>query len=260
MEHARTLLTSLAFVLGATAQAQLPLVDATLVDNGNNELEMRIRPDNGFDGLFASIVFTVRWDAASGASIGAVSGVSPADEYITVIKSGPEVNDAGYRYQVFAGFGFTPLNQVPTSWSAGVEYPLITIPVLNGTSTFELVNDPWTTANNGDYYVSLNGLDQTGVLYQISTGGVSMGAAVSGLSLQPNPTEGIAQLSFDAATNGAIEVEVIDALGRKVHSERVAGLSGRFQRTLDLKAFGSGVYVVNVRSAAGLMTERLVVR
>lgn len=260
MKHARTLLIALSLLLGATTQAQLPLVDATLVDNGNNEIEMRIRPDNSFDGLFASIVFTIRWDAASGANLGVITGVSPADEYISVIKSGPEVVDGGYRYQVFAGFGFTPLNQVPTAWSAGVEYPQITIPVLNGTSTFELVNDAWTSANNGDYYVSLNGLDQTGVLYQISTGGVTMGAAVSGLTVQPNPTDGIAQLSFDAATTGTIEVEVIDALGRKVHGERVAGLSGPFQRTLDLKAFGSGVYVVNVRSAAGLMTERLVVR
>jgi len=243
-----------------SAFAQLPLVDATLVDNGNNELEVRVRPDGFFDGLFSSIVFTIKWDAADGANLGSITQPLPADEYISINKSGAEQNDMGDRYQVFAGFGFTPLSNVPFSWTAGNEYVLMTIPVINGSSTFELLNNSWTAVNNADYYVSLNGLDRTGVLYQISTG-VTMGdAALKGFDVQPNPSEGQVSLNFQVAAPQDVRIEVLNSVGQAVLTERLPSFSGPCQVTLDLSPFGSGVYMLNLRTATGVTTQRLVVR
>ncbi len=260
MRAPRPALALLASLAAQLAFAQLPMLDATLVDNGNNQLEVRVRPDATFDGLFSSVVFTIRWDASSGANLGPITAVSPADEYMNVIKSGGETDDMGGRYQVFAGFGFTPLNAVPLTWDPGVEYALMTIPVLNGTSTFELVNDGWTAANNADYYVSLNGQDRTGVYYQLNTGGVTMGSTVSGLQVLPNPTEGLVTLSFNVELARTVDLEVLNSLGQKVHAERLPSFSGAYRRTLDLGGFGSGVYVLNLRTSDGLMTQRIVVR
>lgn len=70
----------------------------------------------------------------------------------------------GFRYQVFAGFGFVPLSEVPTAWAAGEEIlVLCRVNVINGTAAFSIVDDAWTSDinNNGDYFISLNGLDRT---------------------------------------------------------------------------------------------------
>jgi Secretion system C-terminal sorting domain len=257
---ARFLSLALFALSGFTVSAQLPLLDATLVDNGNNQLELRVRPDGFFDGLFSSLVFTIRWDAASGANLGSLTPVPPADEYIGINKSGGEQDDMGDRYQVFAGFGFTPLSSVPATWNAGVEYALVTIPVLNGSSTFELVNNAWTSANNADYYVSLNGQDRTGALYQLSTG-VTMGdVSLSGLDVQPNPSEGVVGITFRIADPQDVRIEVLNSLGQQVLTERLNAFSGEYRGSLDLSAFGSGVYVLNLRTATGVSTQRLVVR
>jgi hypothetical protein len=223
------------FALSAvSASAQLPLLDATL--------------------------FTIKWNAADGANLGAITQPLPADEYIGISKSGGEQNDMGDRYQVFAGFGFTPLSSVPFSWTAGNEYVLMTIPVLNGTSTFELVNNSWTAANNADYYVSLNGQDRTGVLYQINTG-ITMGdASLSGLDVQPNPSEGQVAMSFQVAAPQEVRIEVLNSVGQVVLNERLPSFAGAYRGTLDLSPYGSGVYMLNLRTATGVTTQRLVVR
>ena len=126
------------------------------MDNRNNELEVRVRPDADFDGLFSSLVFTVRWDAPRARDLGNISQVMPARLHAHwQIR---EQMDAGsFRYQVFAVSGFTPLNSIDESWTAGTEYALMTIPVLNGSDLFvhrERPRGPVDIANNGDYYIS----------------------------------------------------------------------------------------------------------
>ena len=44
-------------------------VDIGLYQN-NGVLEVKVRPESDFSGIFSSVVFTVRWDANSGATLG----------------------------------------------------------------------------------------------------------------------------------------------------------------------------------------------
>ncbi|MCB0794933.1 MAG: hypothetical protein KDB88_09365, partial [Flavobacteriales bacterium] len=76
MKHLKYLLFAACSSLAVTnVHAQLPLVDITLVDIGNNELEVRLRPDADFDELLSSISFSIRWNTASGANLGNVTQV-----------------------------------------------------------------------------------------------------------------------------------------------------------------------------------------
>ena len=252
----------LALAAGIQVQAQLPQVDITLVDNGNNDLEVRWRPDVDFDGLFSSLVFSIRWDAASNADLGSVSQTLPAVVYMPISKSGPQTDAGGFRYQIFAGFGFTPLNNINESWSAGAEYALMTIPVQNGTSTFEIVNDSWTgdISNNGDYYVSLNGSDQTGIIYTISTG-VEMGDPLAAsFELLPNPATDQAIVQVTLEQPAAVVIEVMNAMGQVVVRHELPGSSGTLRETLDLKGLSAGVYPVHLRVGDRSFTRRLSVR
>ena len=258
----RSLLFAVLTALLVPAQAQLPNVDITLVDNGNNELEVRVRPDADFDGLFSSLVFTIRWNASTGTDLGNISQVMPALAYMPIGKSGGQIDAGSFRYQVFAGFGFTPLNSISESWTAGTEYALMTIPVLNGSDLFEIVNDTWTgdIANNGDYYISLNGSDQTGMIYSISTG-VEMGDPdLEAFHVQPNPASDRVVVNFLADPDVEQVVEVVDATGRSILRQVVARAHGEARMELDLRTVQAGAYHVVLRGGQRVITRKLVVQ
>jgi hypothetical protein len=156
----RILALTIACCLALGSEAQ-PLVDIRLVDDGKGALLVKVRPDGDFTGLFSSLVFTLRWKASTGATLGKGEQSPPELQYMTTNTSGPMTEDGGYRYQIYAGFGMVPLTNARTSWKAGEEVTLMRIPV-NGTAAFEIVNDAWTAKKNGDYYAALNGLNKTG--------------------------------------------------------------------------------------------------
>ncbi|MBS1942134.1 MAG: hypothetical protein JST38_14790, partial [Bacteroidetes bacterium] len=129
---------------GSLATAQAANVDITLVPNSNGQLDVKLRPGANFDGLVSSLVFTLRWDAGTEAHLGAIQQAEPATTYIPVSRSGGEQDAGGNRYQIFVGFGMTPMQWIPTNWVAGQEYTVATIAV-TGTAEFSLVNDTWTS-------------------------------------------------------------------------------------------------------------------
>jgi hypothetical protein len=242
------------------AKAQLPLVDITLAANANNELEVKLRPDQAFNGLFSSLVFTVRWETASGASLDVPAQVMPAMAYMPISLSGATVNDGAYTYATYAGFGFAPLSSFSAAWVAGTEYTLATIPVLNGSGVFEVSSDGFTQGVNGSYFVSLNGSDQTGVIYSTSTGVTAGTPLPAGLRVLPNPSEGPVEIRFEAAVPQDLDLEVVNGLGQVVFEEHRKRFSGVYRTSLDLSTHGSGVYILNLRSVRGMETTRIVVR
>lgn len=257
----RNTAAALAIALTTAASAQLPTLDIALYDMGNSTLEVRVRPDLDFNGVFASSVFAIRWDAASGANLGNESQPVDVIPFHSINKSGPEVDDNGFRYQPFAGFGFSSLQDEGVQWLAGIEYTLCTIPVVNGTSLFQIVLDPWTTSNNADYYASLNGQNQTGIIYGnpslLIEGASSTGTSVN---LQPNPANTSTNLTLSAANASNVEVRLVDPAGRAVWQKNYPTLTGRQQETIDLTGLGAGTYLLRVASAGGVQVHRLVVQ
>lgn len=254
----------LLLVLGAglRAQAQLPTVDITLAPLESGSVQVRLRPDANFNGLVSSLVFTVRWLDADGASLGGVSQISPANFFIPFGKSGSEQVSGIYRYQVFAGFSLVTLEDLETFWVGGEEVVIGEVAVNGGPSLFEIVNDDWTgdINNNGDYYISLNGQDRTGEIYTLSTGGISGGLGQGGLSVLPNPAVGSTTLTMDLSEQvSSLDLRLLDPAGRIVWSAQRTGGPGRFVETLDLQGYAAGAYLLQVRSPQAQFSRRVVI-
>ena len=76
---------------------------------------------------------------------------------------GSVITYEGFRYQVYGSFGGSNLN-----WTAGQEYVILKLKTNSFTGScteFEIAQDDWTLANNGDYYFEVLGEDHTGILY-----------------------------------------------------------------------------------------------
>src|SRR5690606_3014562 len=114
--------------------AQAP-VDIGLHENGD-VLEVTLRPRADFQGILSAVVFTVRWEKSSGATLGRLVQEGPAARYIPITRSGPVRENGPLNYQVFAGFGMQPMSESGATWVAGEEYVIATIPV-QGKATVE---------------------------------------------------------------------------------------------------------------------------
>lgn len=247
MKRSSPLLLSIPlFFLAQPGKAQLPLLDIGLVTLESGQVEVRMRPDLDFDGLFAQLTFTVRWSASSTATLGEFVPTSLVDDYMYPAQVDGAVS-GGYNYAVHVGLGSNNLMALGQSWTEGQEFVLGHFEVIDGPATFEIANDTWTGANNADYYVSLNGSEQTGSIYTISTEVADdFSSLPNAITLFPNPTREGSDLTIDQGLAGNVSILVNDATGRTVLSRTVQGVQGRTTHRIDTRSLHPGHYVVQV--------------
>jgi hypothetical protein len=236
-------------------QAQSP-VDIGLQYNGD-QLEVVLRPGADFNGILSAVVFTIRWDGSTGATLGDVQQEGSPAQYIPVQRSGAIREHGSSNYQVFAGFGTTPIASAGGAWTSGKEYVIATIPV-TGNAEFELVNDVWTheVTNNADFYLSLGGADRTGTIYK----GLVSAEGDGSVSIQPNPNNGIFTFAFDVKTPTDITVEVMNTLGQAVFTDLVREFTGTYRRDMDLTTASSGIYYLKIKRGEQTTTHKVVYR
>lgn len=235
------------------------LVDITAVQTVNNQVEIFLRPDAAFDGFFAALTFTVRWMESDGANLGTTQQVLSGQDYFgSVVKSGPEQVDGPWRYQIYVGFGNQPLSAAGAAWVPGEEILLCRLNIINGNSYFSIVNDGWTAANNGDFFVSLNGLQCFGEIYTFTTGQEELVA--SGINVMPNPNDGRFDLLVNGGSASPAHVEIIDPTGRVVWQQASLPLVAGERRTIDLRDHASGVYLLQVHQDGQRTQQRIVVQ
>ncbi len=234
-------------------QAQSP-VDIGLRSTGE-ALEVVLRPGADFSGIVSSVVFTVRWDRSTGASLGEVSQEGSPANYIPVQRSGGVREVGAYDYQVFAGFGTRPIHTLNTAWTASKEYVIATIPV-SGDAEFELVNDAWTgeASSNADYYLALGGVDRTGIIYK----GLANANGDGNVTIQPNPNKGIFTFAVDVDKAVDLTVEVLNSLGQSIFTDEVTNFSGTYRRDMDITSMSSGVYILKVGRGDAVTSHKIV--
>ncbi len=250
------LLFAVASLLCISSMQAQEQVDVGLYHNGD-KLEVRVRPAANFDGIFSSLVFTISWDRSSGASLGALHQEGAPAMYVPIAKSGAVRENGNQNYQVFAGFGITPLQALETAWAAGEEVVIATIPV-TGKGEFELLNDAWTAeaSSNADYYVSLGGVDRTGIIYK----GLASAGEDGSVLIQPNPNNGHFIFSFSTITPMDVTVEVVNALGQSVFNETLREFEGTYRKEMDLTSMSNGVYYLKVKRGEENSTHKIVYR
>lgn len=244
----------------ATVSLHAANVDITMVPNNEGQLEVKLRPSANFDGMVSSLVFTVKWDAGTEASLGAIQQGQPESTYLPLSRSGGQQDIGGDRYQIFVGFGMTPMQWIPSEWVAGQEYTIATIAV-TGTAEFSLVNNTWTGLNNADYYLALGGADETGTIYgDITTGIVAGEFGEGGLSVVPNPTDKATVITMELRKPQSLQLDLLNAAGQSVWKESLPNASGTIRIPLDLTSYDKGVYLLRVNSGDKVITHRIVKR
>lgn len=160
----RPLLLMASLCSALLSHAQLPTIDMTMSDNGQGQLEFRIRSSEHYDEIMSGLTFTVRWPAAAGIALDTAVRCYPFQDVVPVNAVAVATNGE-YMYRTFNGFSIMMLSDIGYAWEAGMEYAIATADILVPGTQFELVDDSWTDANNRSFFCSLGGLERTGSYY-----------------------------------------------------------------------------------------------
>lgn len=82
---------------------------------------------------------------------------------------------------------------------------------------------------------------------------------LSGLQLYPNPSKGKFTVSFNAVSNNDVKITVYDVSGKKLYNKNFTNTSLRFNKTFNLTALQSGVYIVNISEGNTTVSKKLII-
>ena len=83
-------------------------------------------------------------------------------------------------------------------------------------------------------------------------------AGVNSMSVYPNPTEGIFNIQLELTEEGSVQLILQNTLGQTVAQVRASGTS--MTQHMDVSELDAGMYMLSVRTSAGVITERLIVK
>lgn len=128
-------------------------VDIKITTDTTTYSEITLYPHYFQNSVLSCVVFTLKWENKYPIAFG-----NPEfNSLINVIRSGSVHSDGRYKYQIFAGFGFT---------SFLIGNPIVIRIPKSGMGVIEIANDSFISSIeiNGEYYISIGGEDQTGII------------------------------------------------------------------------------------------------
>ncbi len=115
------------------------------------------------------------------------------------------------------------------------------------------INRNYNVSANGSYALitTQNGCADTSDCYTFINVGVKQRAGLKAHKLYPNPTQGVAYLSFEQENAEPVIIRVMDTRGREVFYHKVVEPAGNMIVELPLEILSEGVYSVLLESATG---------
>jgi len=261
MIHPRNFLLALTAFIGYTASMAQQSVDIGLYEAENGALEVRLTPTNDFDGVLSNLSFTLAWDNTTSATLGTPQQDFTTRRVAAVVPSGGVHIVGTTRYRIYTVVGLTSLSEAGLQWEAGRSYVLASFPV-SGRVSVELATDAWVRDphNNGEFYVSVGGVNATGSVVQASA---LVGHAEMMASVLPNPCDGQhLSVTVRNAVSGvnAVLLDILNAQGELVVRKSLPVNDGSLNTTIELdRTLAKGSYTVTLILGDRSFTERLIV-
>ena len=84
--------------------------------------------------------------------------------------------------------------------------------------------------------------------------------AAQSILMYPNPTTGLIHISGTAEQGEEVQMRVMNYVGQELFNTTITTTNGTFEKDFDLSRFSSGTYLVEIRTATGMVQRPFVVR
>jgi hypothetical protein len=81
-----------------------------------------------------------------------------------------------------------------------------------------------------------------------------------GVSVYPNPTEGICNIELNSSGRQEVNIKVMNALGFNVYSAENLTFAGAYQGTIDLSEQAEGMYFLIIENDRGIYYKKLIIK
>ena len=159
-------------------------------------------------------------------------------------------------------YDMSPGSQMITA-SGGTNYTWAPATNLSGTSGATVTYTAPGMADTTDYYVivedaamCVDTVHFTVVSYKCNTA-VGDILRASSISVFPNPTTGIVNFEFSEAINDEVHMEVTNILGEVIFESTLPEIAQGKKECIDISAYASGIYFVNLRTDDDSYTVKL---
>jgi hypothetical protein len=116
----------------------------------------------------------------------------------------------------------------------------------------------WTQVSNGSYSNRVD-FEVVATNNPIALSAQEKDRAIEWMKIYPNPTSKLFTLSFHAPTKGDYQIELSNAIGQIIYSEKVADHQGKYAKQINTESFSKGIYVMKVSSHAGSSVQKVVI-
>jgi hypothetical protein len=186
----------LVFLLpGLFVNAQQKIDIGVFPSSQQDQFEIKLKSNYDVNFYLTNLQFTVKWPIQSNFNLNYPGAISP----YSVLAQG-QYQSGGYNYWVFVSPGGSLLNM-----TSGVEYVCAAFSFTQTSCmSFEIAADNWTFQNNGDFYIEINGLPKTGLIYQPILNITNFAGAAGGIS---GPSQTCQNSQFTYAVNPIANAE-----------------------------------------------------
>ena len=84
-------------------------------------------------------------------------------------------------------------------------------------------------------------------------------STLEGISISPNPSNGLFKLSIETPAQENFNMTVRDAQGRSVYTANF-DVNGTYRNDLDFTSFAKGVYYMQIQTETGSTVEKLIIQ
>ena len=114
--------------------------------------------------------------------------------------------------------------------------------------------------NGNSYYYRLKMIDTDGSYEYSDIKVVSFESSPLELEVFPNPITDEIKMNWDSHSANQVELNIIDALGRNVFSQKFKVEQGRNQLIIDSSDWGTGTFFALLRSTSGFQWKAMLVK
>ena len=129
----------------------------------------------------------------------------------------------------------------------------ISLPGGMGGTSFSLV----FVGIRGSSYTSDMSIDN--ILVDFTVGIEDETSTIEGISIAPNPSNGLFTMNIETPSMENFNMTVRDAQGRSVYTANF-DVNGTYRNDLDFTSFAKGVYYMQIQTEAGMKVEKLIIQ
>jgi hypothetical protein len=221
-------------------------IDIALVENSSSLDVVLVTNENIPESWADNIQFTLSWDKNNLMMDQAVFNFT---SNYNLEPQGEIRTDNGRKYMTFVVVDWIAM---PAPFNTG---DVVTVLSLNKgswngvPSKAAIARDGFTLANNGGYYVSLIGQDNTGQVLETMTGIDNPAGTASTFKLYPNPaTQGYVTMSLIPSCDETLAVTVTDLSSRIVSTQQLDVRKGQpVVKQISLDGLSKGIYFISLQ-------------